>query len=570
MTDPRTTDDVIVFDLGTGEPPVVRTDERTQYTFGQYRIVRKLGEGGMASVFLVEKRGAFDFRTAVALKLMQAQNMREPVQRQMFVHEVRLGGMLQHPHIVRMFDCGLEGSQPFCTMEFVDGWSLERILQRCMERQCPLPPSVVAEVLRAVCDGLHFAHTFVHEGAPLDLVHRDVKPANILIGRHGEIKVADFGIAKATIPDRHVTQAGTARGTAMYMSPEQALGRELDCRSDEFSVGTVLYFALTGQFAFESDDPDANPLGNVLATMRAVLDCKRAFALRLLEMQHPEFLAVFRRATEKRREDRYASAELLGQDLADIRARLSGPTLREWLQDNAAMLDENGATVGVSPEDLSLFQVTTVTPHGVLPAKAEQIGKPPSASKKTRAFVSPRRRRAKRISPMIVAVLVAFAMGTALFLVAPLFWPQTSERAHDSPTPSDVGGGSRAVVEPPTEVPTPEATPAPLAIEYPAPTPRPVEPTPQSTPRAVATPAPTPRPATATFGTVTLTSRPFSQVKVDGIGVCQTPCLSERLRTGRHRVEFVCTVCGDEPKIEVRDVTIAEGENPKVHVTFSD
>lgn len=569
MTDPRTTEDVIICDLATGEPPVVLTDERTQYTFGPYRIVRKLGEGGMASVFLVEKRGAFDFRTVVALKLMHAQNMREPVQRQMFVHEVRLGGMLQHPHIVPMFDCGLEGSQPFCTMEFVDGWSLERILQRCMERQCPLPPSVVAEVLRAVCDGLHFAHTFVHEGAPLNLVHRDVKPANILIGRHGEVKVADFGIAKATIPGRNVTQAGTARGTAMYMSPEQTLGRELDCRSDEFSVGTMLYFALTGQFAFESDDPNANPLGNALTTMRAVLDCKRDFALRLLEVQHPEFLAVFMRATEKRREDRYASAALLGKDLADIRARLSGPTLREWLQSNTAMLDENGATVSVSPEDLSLFQVTTVTPHGA-PVQVERIGQRPPAAKKTRAFVS-RGRRVKRVSPMKLITRFVYVGGIALAIVGLVLsmTSSPSEVVETTQTPSDVGGG-RVVVEPPTEAPTPEATPAPLAIERPTPTPRP-RPTPQEMPAPTPRVSSTPRPApAATFGTVTLTSRPFSQVKVDGTPVGPTPLLNERLRTGRRRIEFACTVCGDEPKTEVREVTIIEGENPKIHVTFSD
>ncbi|MEK7529338.1 MAG: serine/threonine-protein kinase, partial [Patescibacteria group bacterium] len=317
MTDHRTTDD-IVFDFETGEPPVA-LEERTQYTFGPYRILRKLGEGGMASVFLVEIRGAFDFRKVVALKLMHAQIMRETVQRQMFVNEVRLGGMLQHPNIVQMFDCGLEGNQPFCTMEFVNGWSLERILGRCREMHMELPPSVIAEVLRAVCDGLHFAHTFVHEGAPLDLVHRDVKPANVLISRHGEVKVADFGIAKAAVNVHH-TQAGVARGTAMYMSPEQTLGRDLDCRSDVFSVGSMLYFALTGMFAFWSGDPNDHPLADVMATMHAVLQCERTFAVRTLAEHHPAFLDAFSRATEKKREERCASAELLGTELAEIRA----------------------------------------------------------------------------------------------------------------------------------------------------------------------------------------------------------------------------------------------------------
>lgn len=566
MTGPRTTDEMIRFELGTGEPPVVRPNEGTQYTFGKYRIVRKLGQGGMATVFLVEIRGAFDFRKTVALKLMHAQIMRKREQRLMFANEVRLGGMLQHPNIVQMSDCGIEGAQPFCTMEFVDGWSLEHVLRRCTEQQCPLPPTVVAEVLHAVCDGLHFAHTFVHDGAPLSLVHRDVKPANVLIGRHSEVKVADFGIAKAA-SNVHHTQTGVARGTAMYMSPEQTLGRDLDGRSDVFSVGSMLFYALTGAFAFGSGDPNDDPLANVLTTMQAVLQCQRTFAMRMLSERHPRFLDVFMQATEKRREDRYASAELLGQDLFAIHTRLSGPTLREWLRDNAAMLDENGATVGVSPEDLSLFQVTTVTPHGA-PVQAEQIGKPPLASKKTRAYVS-RRRRVKRISsPMLIAVFTAFSVGIALLLIAPLFWPQTSERADGTPTPSDVGGGQVAV-ERPTEVPTPEATPAPLAVEHPAPTPA-HAPTPRSTPRATATPAPTPRPAATTFGTVTITSRPFSQVKVDGVPFCQTACLSERLRTGRHHIEFVCTVCGDEPKTEVREVTIIEGENPKIFVTFSD
>lgn len=564
MTDPRTTDEMIQFEFGTEEPPVVRTDKRTQYTFGPYRMVRKLGQGGMATVFLVEIRGAFDFRKLVALKIMHAQIMREAEQRKMFVNEVRLGGMLQHPNIVQMFDCGIEGAQPFCTMEFVDGWSLERILQRCTERTCPLPSSVVAEVLHAVCDGLHFAHTFVHDNAPLSLVHRDVKPANILIGRHGEVKVADFGIAKAR-SNIHHTQTGVARGTAMYMSPEQTLGRELDCRSDVFSVGSMLFFALTGTFAFGSDNPSDNPLENVLTTMQAVLQCQRTFAMKMLTERHPEFLDVFMRATEKRREERYASAELLGQDLFAIRTRLSGPTLREWLRDNTAMLDENGATANVSPDELSLFQVTTVTPHGA-PVQIERIGTRRPVAKKTRAFVS--RGRVKRVSPMKLITGFVYVGGIALAILGLVLsmTSSPSEVVETTQTPSDVGGGRRVAVEPPTEAPTPMATPAPLGDERPTPTPRPAAPT----PRAAATPAPTPRPAAATYGTVTLTSRPFSQVKVDGTPVDQTPRLNERLRTGHHRIEFVCTVCGDEPRIEIHEVTIIEGENPKIHVTFSD
>lgn len=214
--------------------------------FGRYQLIRKLGSGGMAEVFLARVLGEAGFAKEVALKIMHQNLAKQPEVVDHFLDEARLATRLNHPNIVQIIDLGRQGDDYFIAMEFVDGYDLNTLLDSCQQRNQPVPARIALTIARKICDGLHAAHTAVTaEGAPLDLVHRDVKAENVLISRKGEVKVADFGIAKANQRSRQ-TQLGMVKGTAAYMAPEHRLGKPVDRRADVYGVGAILYELLAG------------------------------------------------------------------------------------------------------------------------------------------------------------------------------------------------------------------------------------------------------------------------------------------------------------------------------------
>src|SRR5262249_23053752 len=214
-------------------------------TVGHYRITSKLGAGGMGEVFLAEDTR---LERKAAIKFLPAELAADPERRQRFLNEARAASALNHPHVCVVYDVGeTEDGLLFIAMEFVEGQSLGRLV-----KQGPLEISRVVEIALQVADALDAAHN-------RRIVHRDIKPANISLNERGEVKVLDFGLAKRmpTGTDGHgITQdfqqmqQGQVLGTPCYMSPEQALGKELDHRSDIFSVGVVLYELTTGQRPF--------------------------------------------------------------------------------------------------------------------------------------------------------------------------------------------------------------------------------------------------------------------------------------------------------------------------------
>jgi serine/threonine-protein kinase len=215
-------------------------------SFGRYQLVRKLGSGGMAEVYLARVVGEAGFVKDVALKIMHRSLIGLPEVVDHFLDEARLATRLNHPNIVQIIDLGRQGEDYFIAMEYVDGYDLDYILDGCQQRAIAVPPKVALAIARKICDGLHAAHTAVTaEGKPLDLVHRDVKAENVLISRKGEVKIADFGIAKANQRTRQ-TQLGMVKGTAAYMAPEHRAGKAVDRRADVYGVGAILYEMLAG------------------------------------------------------------------------------------------------------------------------------------------------------------------------------------------------------------------------------------------------------------------------------------------------------------------------------------
>jgi serine/threonine-protein kinase len=203
---------------------------------GRYRIERALGHGGMASVYLAHDE---ELDRAVAVKLLAENLTGDEDFRRRFVREARLAAKLSHANVVQIYDAGEDGERPFIVMEYVEGETLADTLAR--RRQLPAHETV--DFALQVCGGLEHAHAH-------GLVHRDIKPGNLLVRPDGLVKIADFGIARAAEMTR-LTQAGTVLGTAAYLSPEQAAGEEVTPAADLYALGAVLYELLTGRTPYE-------------------------------------------------------------------------------------------------------------------------------------------------------------------------------------------------------------------------------------------------------------------------------------------------------------------------------
>ncbi|MEO8844894.1 MAG: serine/threonine-protein kinase [Kofleriaceae bacterium] len=213
---------------------------------GRWEILKRIGSGGMADVYLARARGEAGFEKQVAVKVMHPHLARNERAVEHFLDEARLASRIDHPNVVQIQDLGKVGNDYIIVMEFVDGVDLEKLLASARAAQRQVPIDVALGILRRVCDGLNAAHNSTTvDGRPTNLVHRDVKSANVLVSKQGGVKVVDFGIAKAA-SQNHLTMAGETKGTPSMMAPEQRVGETVDVRADVYSVGAVAFEILTG------------------------------------------------------------------------------------------------------------------------------------------------------------------------------------------------------------------------------------------------------------------------------------------------------------------------------------
>ena len=221
---------------------------------GAFRLVNKIAEGGMATVYEAEQLGPSGFSKRIALKVIHPHYAQRPEFLQLFIDEAKLSANLLHGNIVQIYQLGEVHDEYFIAMEFIPGPTLRSIIERHREVGRALPQTLGAYIASRVCRALDFAHNFIGpDGHRLDIVHRDVSPGNVMATWDGHIKLADFGIAKARTSTDPSSDGGIRMGKKHYMSPEQLLGLEVDGRSDVFSLGLVLYELLALQPLFREE-----------------------------------------------------------------------------------------------------------------------------------------------------------------------------------------------------------------------------------------------------------------------------------------------------------------------------
>jgi len=507
-------------------------------TFGRYILERTLAIGGMGEVHHARQTGPNGFDRTCVVKTMHAQHASDPEIVELFLEEARLTARLTHPHIAQVYDFGKIDSAYYIAIELVDGPSLHTVIKSFATRGRRLPIGAVLRIVSQAAQALDYVHRQKGpDGAPLNLVHRDISPGNLLLSKDGLVKLIDFGIAKARTTQLQ-TRMGQIRGKLAYMSPEQMLGMPLDGRTDVYSLGLVLYELLSGRRA----NPGRNEVEILSSVKTGTLtplsslrdDCPKALS-QLLE-----------RATKRDREQRIARAAELSQALEQL-------------------LVKEGITVG--PTELSAIaeEVELVPPHPSpapprRPPQGVKTAMVPPAGPPTNVEVVTEPKGGRRTLLFVVAALALTVLGGGAGVLWAATGPATATVEPPAPPAAAVKpkapAPASAPVEPAVVVKDPE--PQPAVVKLPKPTQKPPRSGKQPVAKEEPASAPEPAPvvaAAATTGSLHLSSDPPTEIFIDGKQTGVTPTTLE-LPPGHHRVEL------REPRLGLswsRNVEVAGG-----------
>ena len=276
--------------------------------FGKYLLVDKIAAGGLAELFTSRVSGAQGFEKLIAIKTILPHLAQENELIGCFIDEAKLAALLNHQNIVQIYDFGDIDGTFYIAMQYLFGKDLRRVLDRAKEKSFSIDLGYSLYITSLICSGLDYAHNLKDlEGTPLQLIHRDVTPQNIILTYDGDVKIVDFGIAKAAARST-LTQVGTIKGKVAHMSPEQASGQSIDHRSDIFATGILLYELVTGKKMFTGDTME------ILAKVR---DCKYELAESITSDLPKKVYSIIHRALAKDPDKRYQSCGEMQTDLED-------------------------------------------------------------------------------------------------------------------------------------------------------------------------------------------------------------------------------------------------------------
>ncbi|MBL8682340.1 MAG: serine/threonine protein kinase [Myxococcales bacterium] len=279
----------------------------------RYRVIERLESGGMAEVFRGEAESLAGFKKAVAIKRVLPHLAQNDKFIRMFLDEARLCARLNHANIVQVFDIGHVENTYFIVMEFVDGVNLKAIIEYLRNRGQGVPIPVAVYLSMQICNGLQYAHELQDsDGSTLGIVHRDMSPPNVLVSKRGEVKIVDFGLAKATT-QLEKSEQGMVKGKFGYLAPETALGQEVDAQVDVFAVGIMLWEMIANKRLFLADSDWAT----VQLVQKAQIPSLRKFNAEV----PPDLEAVINKSLAKDKNERYRTAEALAQDLGEFLAK---------------------------------------------------------------------------------------------------------------------------------------------------------------------------------------------------------------------------------------------------------
>ena len=413
----------------------------TPIRLGRYEILKHLAQGGMAEVLLARSVGIEGFERHVVIKRIRTEQAQNSQFVKMFLDEARLAAALHHQNIVQVHDIGQEDGEYFFAMEYVHGEDVRTLLRQASMRKQLLPIEHAITIVVAAAAGIHHAHEQLGaDRKPLGIVHRDISPANILIGFDGGVKVVDFGIAKAASRSTE-TASGTIKGKVAYMSPEQSTGRPVDRRADVFALGIVLYELVTVRRLFKADSD--------FLMMTAIVQGHIPLPTQYRPDVPPELVEIIMKALSVRPDDRYPTADAMRLALeqfatkaglqtstsllADYIKEQFGQRAEPWLVDDAPLesadVDFDGSASSiVAPfdgliENFALPSSVRASPSSpILKARTKAItsrlatgtNTPLAWSEADAVAVAPapRRRRA-----LIVGGLVVVAIAVAIVVV---------------------------------------------------------------------------------------------------------------------------------------------------------
>jgi serine/threonine-protein kinase len=450
--------------------------------FGRYELVSRLGHGGMAETWRARLLAAAGITKPVLIKRILPEYGTDDAFISMFISEARISATLSHGNIAQVHDFGELDGEYFLAMEYVDGQPLHRILKRARQSGLnALPIPLATFIALEMCRGLHYAHTRTdHSGKPLGIVHRDISPDNVLVSYEGEVKLVDFGIAKARMQRNFDTAPGVVKGKYLFFSPEQARGEDVDGRTDVWATGVVLYEMLCGRLPIEGPEYAALPKLLAGAFPRPSI---------LRPGLPPELDALVMKALALNKAQRFESSHAFGDALTgylySTTPRFSALSLSHFVQELFREdLTQDGRAVQVPAsflEELELWRHPPTAP--VAPPPVTE----PTAREDTEPLIpatyptSPTRVKARRQRSRTAAVLLSSGVAAGLAVAAfqwgpPLFppawaWVQSHlNRLASAPKPAPPVTVSPSNVPSPSQ-PASTGTPSTTGDTPPAPAP---------------------------------------------------------------------------------------------------